>query len=294
MCVSMLLILAVSCSRRDETVSGTFDANALETVGSLSIYPSDVAFRLKDKYDGRTDEAARSNALHDLVRRAHYAQAALDAGLAEDPVVRQEVARLLEIRYREEVVRPRLKALMDVPEERLREIYESQRERFQSPEKRQVAVLRLNPGPDPERQQAYREKLTRAREWYLHESDLDQQPEKGFSVLSVDHSEHHATRYKGGVVGWLQREGGTGAWKQAVADIVFSLEQPGSVSDVIERPEGMFLVRYMAQTPTIQKPFAAVSDMLANEERSRLRNRFETDHFEMLQRENGLRAVDSE
>jgi hypothetical protein len=107
-------------------------------------------------------------------------------------------------------------------------------------------VLWLNPNGDPARGKQYEEKLTAAREWFFKSGELKDHPAEGFSVLSVDHSEHAASRYKGGVVGWLEREGGMDAWSKAVAEIAFSLKEPGEVSAVTARPEGVFLVRYMA------------------------------------------------
>ncbi len=96
-----------------------------------------------------------------------------------------------------------------------------------------------------------------------------------FSVLGVDYSEHAASRFKGGIVGWLEREGGMDPWTKALAGIAFSLEETGQVSEVISRPEGIFLVRYMAQQPAILRPFEAVSGDLDQQERQRLRSEAE-------------------
>ena len=90
-------------------------------------------------------------------------------------------------------------------------------------------------------------------------------------MLSVDHTEHPASRYKGGVVGWLEREGYTDAWTKAVAEIGFSLTEPGEVSAVISRNEGVFLVRYMALKPAVLRPFETVAGELERTERQRLR-----------------------
>jgi len=247
------------------------DPGALVRVGSLTIYQSDLDQQLKDSQGARGDAPTRQQALDELTGRAQLAQAALDAGLERDPVVRAELARVLASRLRETTLAPRLKALKAaVPEARLREIYAAESARFQSNEKRQVAVLWLNPNGNPQREKQYTDKLAVARDWLFKNADLAAHPDQGFAVLAVDHSEHQATRYKGGVVGWLERGGGSDAWTKAVVEIAFSLKEAGDVSTVISRPEGVFLVRLMALQAAVLRPFEAVTAELDRLERQRL------------------------
>jgi hypothetical protein len=168
-------------------------------------------------------------------------------------------------------------ASAEIPESKLRELYEAEKGRFQSGEKRQIAVLWLDPGADPERLAQYQARLAQAREWYQANDELIKHPDQGFSVLGVDYSEHAATRYKNGVLGWMERQGGADAWSRAVAEIAFSLEKPGQASTVISRPEGVFLVRYMAVEPAFVRPFESVSHELEQAERQRMRAAVEAD-----------------
>ena len=50
--------------------------------------------------------------------------------------------------------------------------YEGDIERFQSPEKRQAAVLWLNPGRNPEKAESYAKKLGQARDFALQDREL--------------------------------------------------------------------------------------------------------------------------
>ena len=213
-----------SCRPKGATNAATSPApekDALVRVGSIVLYQTDLDHELAEKHAARTDEVARKKALDELVRRAQLAQAALDAGLDRHPAVRAQVARSLAARLREEKLAPRLKELtVPIPEARLRELYAANESRFRSEEKRQAAVLWLNPNSDPARRKAYEEKLTGARDWFFKNGDVKDHPEQGFSVLSVDHSEHAGSRFKGGVVEWLSRAGGADAWSKAVAEIV--------------------------------------------------------------------------
>lgn len=250
----------------------------LARVGSLVVTRADLDLQLKEKHGGRQDEATRREALDELAAQARMAQAALDAGLAEDPLARAEIARVLSARLREKELLPRLQeAAGPVPETRLRELYQAQAERFQATEKRQVAVLWLNPGGDSARQAQYEAKMKQAREWLSNDTDLASHPDKGFSVLAVDYSEHAPTRFAGGVLGWLDAGAGATAWHRAVAQIAFSLKQVGEVSPVVARPEGIFLVRWMAHRPATRETFESVRPLLEREEQNRLRQQLETE-----------------
>ncbi len=273
-----------SCAKKKESSTPQAEEGALLRVGSIVVYQSDLDHHLKERHGGRSDAETRKQALDELARRAQFTQAALDAGIDGDPVIRAEVARLLSARLREEKLFPKLKEVAaPISEARLREIYDAQSARFASKEKRQVAVLWLNPGQDPARVAKYKEKLSKARKWFFEESDLADHPEKGFSVLSVDHSEHAASRFKGGVLGWLEGESGATDWMHAVAEIASSIDEPGGVSPVIIRPEGVFLVRLMAIKPSAQRSFESVHAVLEREERDRVRDQLEADFEKDLQ-----------
>lgn len=276
------LLVVVSCKRESSGSPGGAaqpdPAGALLRSGPVLVSAADLDHHLREHHAGRSDPDTRRMALGELALLASFTHAAIDAGLDSDPLARAEIARILSNRLRETALAPRLKAAAAaVPEARLREIYQDQAARFQSAEKRQLAVLWLNPGADPARQAQYREKLAQARDWFFRNGDLKDQPDQGFSVLSVDYSEHAASRYQGGVVGWLEREGGMDPWSRAVADIGFALNDAGEVSAVVSRPEGIFLVRLMTLKPAVQRPFETVAAELDQLERQRLRKLAETE-----------------
>jgi hypothetical protein len=265
-------------SQEQSLTSADVDNPAILQVGSMTLFQSDLLHHLKEKSSGRFDDETRAVALDELTKRAQLAQAALDAHLDEDAAVRAETARILSNRFKEEALHPMLKAIVaPIPEARLREIYQNEQSRFQSKEKRQTAVLWLDSGGNPQREKQYTEKLEAARDWFSQSSDLKKHPEQGFSVLSVDYSEHQATRYKGGVVGWMESGGGMDPWSKAVAEMVYSLDQPGDISEVVARPEGVFVVRYMALKPALLRSFESVAGELEQAELNRLKQKVEAD-----------------
>ncbi|RFC52795.1 MAG: PPIC-type PPIASE domain-containing protein [Verrucomicrobia bacterium] len=275
--LTLIVPALAACGPKTKTETRTPEKpSALVTVGSISIDQQDLDHHLQEKHGGRSDEQTRRIALEELTLRAQQNQAALDADLDKDPAVRAEMARVLATQYREKLLAPQLRELASQPitEARLRELYQENEPRFRSNEKRQIAVLWLNPNNDAERTAQYLEKLNYARTWATT-ADLKDQPGQGFSVLSVDHSEHQASRYKGGIVGWLESTGSMDQWTKAVAEIAFSLTEPGEVSQVISRPEGMFLVRYMDRKPAILRPLESVTRELEQSEKQRLRQELE-------------------
>lgn len=276
--VALLALSSCNPESKEESKASApvVQQDGLLQVGSITIHPADLDHHLTESHGRRRDEATRSEALDELANRARFAQAALDAGLDRDPVVRSEIARILASRLRERELFPRLKELAaPLPEARLRELYAADQSSFRAPEKRQVAVLWLNPSGNPERDKEYRDKLATAREWLFNNGDLKDHPDQGFSVLGVDYSEHAASRFKGGIVGWLERGGGLDAWSKALAGIAFSLEEAGQVSEVVSCPEGVFLVRCMAVQEAVQRPFEAVAAEIDRKERQRLREQAE-------------------
>lgn len=286
------VISACSPKHRDEAKpAAASQTRALLSVGSITVNQADLDYQLKESHGGRSDEATRREALGELASRARLAQAALDADLLHDPMVRAEFARVLGNRLKQKNLTPQLKAAAGAapPEARLRELYAAEESRFRSNEKRQVAVLWLNPNGNPEREKQYIGKLTTAREWIFQNGDLKDHPDQGFSTLGVDYSEHQASRYKSGIVGWMERAGGMDAWTKAVAEIVFSLPEPGAVSAVVARPEGVFLVRYMAAQPAVLRPFESVSEELSRTEQQRIRKAAEADFNKAIEEKHPVR-----
>jgi peptidyl-prolyl cis-trans isomerase C len=285
--VMSVLVLA-SCEEKKEvravTPSAPESDAVLLSVGDYAVRQSDLDLYVKDHHDGRKDASTQKIALEALAERAQLAQAATEDGLREDPVVRAEIARVLATRYKEKHLNQQIAevGIRDIPEAELREIYERHAEQYRSPEKRQVAVLWLNHNGNPEREQAYVTKLNAAREWLMSHAEVKDHPELGFSVLSVDHSEHAASRFKGGVLGWLQAEGGFDAFSKAVAAMAFSLQTPGQVSDVIVAKEGVFLVRLMEIKPGSHRTFEMVRHEIKQAEIRRIRSQIQQQFQETI------------
>ena len=274
------LLALTGCSPHSVSDSA-LPPQVLARVGRLEVRESDLLTHLDESHAGRRDSEARQIALAELVRRCQLVQSGLDAGLMEDPKMRAEISKILAYKASEDRMAHGFTKVV-VAEDRLRELYEEQLERYQTREKRRVAVLWLDPGKDPERLRAYRARLSEARQWTLEQTHLTESPEKGFAELAVDFSEHQESRFAGGIVGWLEAAGGSDKWTRAVAEIAFHLNGVGALSEVVTREEGVFLVRFVGLSPAVTRPFESVKAELEQQELRRLKQEMEASFYEQL------------
>ena len=288
--VALVLSGLTACDRAPADSSNApsrepVDPQIIHQVGSIAIYEEDVEFLLGEWNLDSSDSEARDRAIQQLGQRARRSQAALDAQIDRDPAVRAEIARIMASRHREKVLAEEIgNRTQQISEERLRERFSEQSARFRSKEKRRVAVLWLNPGQDPARQQKYQDKLGEARGWLEDNRTLSDDPSQGFSALSVDFSEHQATRFKGGKLGWLEEGDYTDPWRRSVAEIAFGLDEVGEVSPVVTAEAGVFLVRLMDLQRGVERSFESVRGQLEREERQRVKSAAEAEFEERIER----------
>lgn len=226
--------------------------------------------------------AARRALLDKLVDRALRVEKARAAGLDRDPVVVEAFESFLIARLHELQLEPAL-AAVEVSEEEMRAYYESARERenspFHVPPSARVAVLWYDTRGQAPLADRYRLRLEQARAG-LTSATHSGTHELSFGGLSITHSEHRPSRYKGGEIGWIELDSPhTDPWRNAVAQIAVTLEHPGELSPVMVRDEGVFLVRLMETVPERIRDFAEVRERihkyLLHEKQSDLRASFE-------------------
>jgi hypothetical protein len=274
-----MALLLVGCGGDPATSSTTWNPVSPPLQAEpFSISEADIAYHLKTHHGGKADARSRKQAITKLTASAQAAQVALEAGVGEDPLARAEIARILIARHRELVLVPKIQSeYAAITEDYLRDAYATQQARFVRAEQRQLAVLWLNPGKDPQRRTDYVKKMAEARDWYLHNEELIANPQLGFSVLGIDYSEHAASRFKGGVIGWLGEAGGSSEWSKAVAEIAAGLDRPGAVSEVINNDHGVFLLRLMAVEAAHQTPFEEAKHELEKQIKQQIRERLSED-----------------
>ncbi len=213
-------------------------------------------------WDNRTPAAdtaeTREAMLERLIDRSSMAQAAREAGLDRDPAFIEQLESFLIARLKETQLQPKLRDLK-LPESELSAYYEANLEqKFTEPEHVRVAVLWFNTrGQDP-LVARYTPRLAEIRDNLLGGSETIP-AEKGFGALAIKNSEHRASRFKGGDVGWLTKDPANDPLRVKVLSLAAPLKEPGDLSAVANLHGGLFLVRLIERRPAHVRPFDEVS-----------------------------------
>jgi parvulin-like peptidyl-prolyl isomerase len=88
--------------------------------------------------------------------------------------------------------------------------------------------------------------------------------EHAFGPLAARHSDDQATRYQGGVAGWVARGGGA-RWDAAVVDASFALARPGEVSPLVRTADGLYLLKLIDRRPAALRPLREVREAIRHE-----------------------------
>lgn len=255
-CGAMLAMLAVSgCG--DRTAEGP---DVLATVNGQAITAAQFAHQRESQGGGADSAESRRATLDDLVRRSVLAQQARAAGLAEDPEVVAQIENLLVRRLRETQLEPQCAAIT-VSDDEVTAWYEAHKaSRFTVSARDRFAVLWFGTRGLAPLAARYRPRLEAARE-AVRNDPAAFPPEAGFGPLAIDCSEHRASRYRGGDIGWID-EGVPGGDElvSIVAEIGRQLAAVGDVSPVTETTDGLVVVRLVDRVAGGVKELAEVRD----------------------------------
>lgn len=283
--IALLAMLAAGCGREvARTVAPASGDKVLAVVGEQKITEADFRRQWERRMSGNDSAAAREQVLEELIHRAALLATARREGVDQDPEVAAEIERLLIARLREIKLQPQMQAL-SVSDEELKAYYDARREtKFTEAERVRVAVLWFDTQGQAPLLERFRPRLQAVRDQVLTNASAFPVA-AGFGALAPGNSEHRASRYKGGDVGWLS-EGdaslaGSDGWGGAVREIAKSLQTPGDLSELVERPEGLFLVRLIERRPPEVADFNGVKERIRKEllmqRRKELDARFQAD-----------------
>lgn len=216
-----------------------------------------------------------------LVKRAH------DAGIHEKPEVRRSRDQILVNQILQADLRPR-QADADIAPEEIRAFYEANADEYAIPARRRAAMIFFALGPNAG-DQAREDVRARAEAVRVEALAMaDEIPD--FGMLARENSEHQASRYRGGVIGWIG-EGNPSrySYPEIVVETANASTEPGFISPVLEGEDGLYLVRLVDYQPRSTRSLEDLQDGI----RQRLlRDRFNA--VEQAFREETLAAADIE
>ena len=126
--------------------------------------------------------------------------------------------------------------------------YQTNRFAYRKPEQVRVRQIVLKPGPQAKDRAAQIQKEINGG--------------KDFIAAVKEYSEDAASKATGGDLGFKSRE--DSGWQPAFARVAFTLE-PGKVSDPIETPTGVYLVKVEDKRPFQEQPLEAVNLQIAEQ-----------------------------
>ena len=236
-------------------------------------------FRYWWQRDLRADDSAESRKalLQQLIERSALVQKAQAAGIDRDPQIVESIESLLIARLKEKELQPKIEAISVSEQEALAFYNAHKDERYAEPERVHAAVLWFETRGQEPLIARYRPRLEQARQQIL-DGNAAAEIANGFGNIALQNSEHTASRYKGGDVGWLTSTGESDDWRKAVADIATTLTYAGEISPVVANKEGLFVVRLIERRPMQYREFASVRAQierhLRNDKRERLEQQF--------------------
>ena len=260
-------LLAALCACGERPAASPDSPDILVTVDGRAITTAQFALHRESLGGGMDSPESRRATLDDLVRRFTLAEQARAAGLAEDPEVVAQFENLLVRRLRETKLEPSF-AAVEVSDDEVAAWYESNKEsRFASPARDRLAVLWFGTRGLAPLAGRYRPRLESARDTVVEHPDAFPAA-AGFGSLAIECSEHRASRYRGGDLGWInatETVPGGDSFPAMVATIGRGLAGIGDVSPVTESGDGLFVVRLVDREPAGIRPLDQVRDEIRRE-----------------------------
>jgi len=251
--LAIAVLIGISCGRKS-------DPQVLARVGDNEIRAEQFQEQMARRSGARPEALDREALLEEMIEQEALYVRAINAGLDKDPEIQRVWRNLLIGKIKERELAPRL-AAAEVTSAELKAAYEAERDRHTRPAAVQLAVLylRIDPAMKPEKIAELQQRMAEARQKTLAP---DATPAPGFGELAMTCSEDQATRYKGGIVGWVER-GRDHAWLgPAPVAAGFALKNPGDVSEVITDPKGVYLLKLLARREAAVIPLADVEASL--------------------------------
>jgi peptidyl-prolyl cis-trans isomerase C len=266
--VGTLLVVGGACSREEQV-------DALARVGEVVITSKDFNLELESR-QGRSPVPVNPQALlEEMVEREVLVQNAVKEGLNDDPEVRELVRDVLIAKYRERRLDKQLEKASEVSSDELSEAYKKEKASLLKPERARLAVLFL--GATSEEEVAAQKGRLQAA---LEQIRLAPKEEAGFGKLAVEFSEDQESRYRGGDIGWVERERFPPRLGRDIIEAGFELTQLGQVSDVIQVKGGVCVLRLLerqaASVIPIEQAEPALRQRLVQARQEQIRQDFQS------------------
>lgn len=272
----LLVLVAVACSKQSPEPG----PDVLLEVGDTTITGEMLGRWWSRSAPSEDSLQARQASLERLVKHTQAVRRARALGIHDEPAVIEAIDAILIARLRELRLKPAL-AELEVSETESRAYYEQFKEdQFRVTSRARVAVLWLDTRGIPPLAERYGARLEAIRSQFIENNANAPNNDFSFREAAITHSEHRASRFAGGDIGWVDMEAiSKDRWRKAVTEIAATLNHRAEISPVILRPEGAFLVRLIDLCParfrTYEEVRAKIENLLLTRKQAAVREQFD-------------------
>jgi parvulin-like peptidyl-prolyl isomerase len=206
-----------------------------------------------------------------LIEREVQIAAALEAGFLNDPAITAALENLMINKLRSEQLDKLLSEVI-IPQIEIDQYYQQNIQKYTTPAMTRLAIIRLSLSS-----QASADKRSavkgQAEQVYKLAFTLPDSI-NGFGSLAAKYSDHQASRYAGGDMGWIKNDAENGQVDNAILKALAQLELNGDLAPVIEGTAGFYLVKLLdRRTETVkslQKVGSNIQRLLEREKRQQV------------------------
>jgi len=192
------------------------------------------------------DTGQRRSLLNEMIVRKSLVAAAREEGFDERPEVARALDSILINRYQQSELQP-LRESVEVEPEEIEAYFNARSDEYAVPARKRIAMIQIAVSPDAADEARSRAR-TRAEQAANAIEELDEAT-LHFGAVAREFSDDQASRYRGGVVGWISEEPVRPRFDPVVADAATRLEQPGDTTGILEGEDGFYIVRLVQWEP---------------------------------------------
>lgn len=227
-------------------------------VEAAPIEPAQLRQAWERRQRGGVTNLPAAVVLGDLVDEVAAYEQARRAGFLERPEIQAALRQLVVAKYRE-AQQTNNPIPLEPAERDVREVYALRTNQFVRPLALNVAML-LHEVPRTAPADKRREAGQAVAAW-RQEVLAAPDPAKAFGALTAQRSADNATRYRRGELGWLTLE----ELRSRLGPETVAAVEPlavGALSEPVETPQGIYLLRLVGRRPAEVRPFAEVEPTL--------------------------------
>jgi len=200
----------------------------------------------------------RKALLYEMIQKRALAERARREGFDKDPEVVAVYENAMVNKLEHQELDRRLEALQ-VTNEDVAAYYEEHSKDYARPARFKAAIIFI--AVPKTASDDRREALKLRAEQALEEARALGPETIHFGPVARKYSDDRASRYQGGVIGWLVRHAlRQYKWDSAVIDAIFTLSEPGEIGPIVTTDKGFFLVRLVNLEEERERPLEQVRD----------------------------------